>query len=430
MWYASANRDERTFENPDDFVIDRPNGRHHLSFGIGIHRCMGSRLAEMQLRILWEELLARFEDIEVVGEPEYLQSNFVRGYTKLMVRLTPIGQQSSRRIRVPRPQRAAAREGWVMNAADTEIDLRVAARREVAEGVVELTLTDPTGAQLPPWTAGAHVELLLGPSLTRQYSLCGSASEDSSWKIGVLRDPNGRGGSAHVHEKLTEGSPVRVRGPRNHFPLVPSPRYQFIAGGIGITPILAMIEAAEARGARWNLLYGGRSRASMAFLDKLESDDRVTVWPQDENGLLDLPSVLGAPRPDTLVYCCGPGALLDAVEEGCASWPDGSLHLERFAAKKVEAPDDALGSFEVECARSGLTVKVAEGKSIYGELEDAGVDVLGSCMEGVCGTCEADVLAGTPDHRDSILSKSERERGATIMLCVSRSLSRKLVLDV
>jgi cytochrome P450/ferredoxin-NADP reductase len=430
MWYASANRDERTFENPDDFVIDRPNGRHHLSFGIGIHRCMGSRLAEMQLRILWEELLARFEDIEVVGEPEYLQSNFVRGYTKMMVTLTPIGQQSSRRIPVPQPQRAAAREGWVMNAAATEIDLRVAARREVAEGVVELTLTDPTGAQLPSWTAGAHVELILGPSLTRQYSLCGSPTDESSWKIGVLREPNGRGGSAHVHAKLTEGSPVRVRGPRNHFPLVPSPRYQFIAGGIGITPILAMIEAAEARGAQWNLLYGGRSRASMAFLDKLESDERVTVWPQDENGLLDLPSVLGATRPDTLVYCCGPGALLDAVEEGCASWPDGSLHLERFAAKKVEAPEDALDSFQVECARSGLTVTVSEGKSIYGELEDAGVDVLGSCMEGVCGTCEADVLEGTPDHRDSILSKSERERGATIMLCVSRSLSKKLVLDV
>jgi ferredoxin len=168
----------------------------------------------------------------------------------------------------------------------------------------------------------------------------------------------------------------------------------------------------------------------MAFLDRLESDDRVTVWAQDEKGLLDLASVLGTPQPDTLVYCCGPGALLDAVEEGCASWPDGSLHLERFAAKEVAASEDALDSFEVVCSRSGVAVTVPEGTSIFDAVERAGVDVLGSCMEGICGTCECDVLEGTPDHRDSILSKAERERGATIMLCVSRSLSKKLVLDV
>jgi cytochrome P450/ferredoxin-NADP reductase len=441
MWYASANRDERTFENPDDFVIDRINARHHLSFGIGVHRCMGSRVAEMQLRILWEELLARFEDIEVVEEPEYLQSNFVRGYTKMMVSLTPIGQQprpgrrrgeagAARGAAAPQPARRGSREGWTMSTTETELELQVAARREVAEGIVELTLAEPTGARLPPWTAGAHIDLVLAPSLTRQYSLCGSAADESSWKVGVLRDPNSRGGSAYVHEKLAEGATVRVRGPRNHFPLVSSPRYQFIAGGIGITPILAMIEAVEARGAEWNLLYGGRSRASMAFLDKLESDGRVTIWPQDEKGLLDLPSVLGTPQPDSLVYCCGPGALLDAVEEGCASWPDGSLHLERFAAKEVVASEDALDSFEVVCSRSGVTVTVPEGTSIFDAVEQAGVDVLGSCMEGICGTCECDVLEGTPDHRDSILSKAERERGDTIMLCVSRSLSKKLVLDV
>jgi len=435
MWYASANRDERTFENPDDFVIDRPNARNHLSFGIGVHRCMGSRLAELQLRILWEELLARFDDIEVVEEPEYLQSNFVRGYTKLMVTLTPIGEQRrSTKERwsapVPQPVRIGSRDGWVTNTTESEVDLKVAARREVAEGIVELTLADPAGGQLPSWTAGAHIDLVLDPSLTRQYSLCGSASDESTWKVGVLRDPNSRGGSAYVHEKLAEGATVRVRGPRNHFPLVSSPRYQFIAGGIGITPMLAMIEAAEARGADWSLLYGGRSRASMAFLDQLEVDDRVTVWPQDELGLLDLASVLGTPQPDTLVYCCGPGALLDAVEEGCAAWPDGSLHLERFAAKKVEASEDALDSFEVECSRSGVTVMVPEGMSIFDAVEKAGVDVLGSCMEGICGTCEVDVLSGTPEHRDSVLSKSERERGATIMTCVSRSLSKKLVLDV
>jgi len=436
MWYASANRDERTFENPDDFVIGRPNGRNHLSFGIGVHRCMGSRLAELQLRILWEELLARFEDIAVVEEPEFSQSNFVRGYTKMMVVLTPLGQkpQAARIGRstaaAAKPARRSSREGWVSKTAETEVDLQVAARRDVADGVVELTLAEPSGAPLPAWNAGAHIDLVLSPSLTRQYSLCGSTADESSWKVGVLRDPESRGGSAYVHEKLQEGATVRVRGPRNHFPLVASPRYVFIAGGIGITPILAMIEAAEARGADWHLLYGGRSRASMAFVDRLEGDQRVTLAPRDEGDRFDLPSLLGTPQPGTLVYCCGPSALLDAVEEACASWPDGSLHIERFAAKVVEASEDALDSFEVECSRSGVTVTVPEGTSIFDAVEKAGVEVLGSCMEGICGTCECDVLKGTPDHRDSVLSKSDRERGDTIMTCVSRSLSKKLVLDL
>ncbi|MCK9247820.1 MAG: cytochrome P450/oxidoreductase [Solirubrobacteraceae bacterium] len=437
MWYASANRDERTFENPDDFIIGRPNARNHLSFGIGVHRCMGSRLAELQLRILWEELLARFADIAVVEEPEFAQSNFVRGYTKMMVTLTPLGQEPRTTTRIEpaaaaaaEPARKASRAARATRTTETELDLQVAARRDVADGIVELTLTEPSGAPLPAWNAGAHVDLMLSPSLTRQYSLCGSTTDASTWKVGVLRDPQSRGGSAFVHDNLQEGATVRVRGPRNHFPLVASPRYQFIAGGIGITPILAMIEAAEARGAEWSLLYGGRSRESMAFLDRLEDDDRVTVWPQDAKGLLDLESVLGVPRPDTLVYCCGPGALLDAVEEGCTGWPDGSLHLERFAAKVVEASADALNAFEVECSRSGVTVTVPEGTSIFDAVEQAGVEVLGSCMEGICGTCECDVLDGTPDHRDSVLSKSDRERGDTIMTCVSRSLSTKLVLDL
>ncbi|MCA0158405.1 cytochrome P450/oxidoreductase [Tsukamurella sp. M9C] len=438
MWYASANRDERTFENPDDFVIDRHNARHHLSFGIGVHRCMGSRVAELQLRILWEELLARFEDIEVVEEPEYLQSNFVRGYTKMMVTLTPIGEKPRPRdqrtlqpaaVRAPaRPPIRRSREATT--TTETEVDVQVAGRREVADGVVELTLRDPAGAPLPSWTAGAHIDLLLEPSLTRQYSLCGSASDESSWRIGVLRDPDGRGGSAYVHEKLTEGATVRVRGPRNHFPLVASANYRFVAGGIGITPILPMIEAARARGANWSLLYCGRSRESMAFLDRFEDTDRVTIWPSSENGRIDLAATLGTPTPDTVVYCCGPGAFLDAVEEACAPWPDGSLHIERFAAKEVAASEDALDSFEVVCSRSGVSVTVPEGTTIFDAVEKAGVDVLGSCMEGICGTCEADVLEGTPEHRDSILSKAEKERGETIMLCVSRSLSKKLVLDV
>ena len=316
---------------------------------------------------------------------------------------------------------------------EVEADLTVVGREVVSEGVVALTLADPGGADLPEWTPGAHIDLLMTPSLVRQYSLCGSTGNRAEWQVGVLLDPNSRGGSQFVHDKLHQGATVRVRGPRNHFPLVSSPRYQFIAGGIGITPLLPMIEAAEARGADWHLLYGGRQRASMAFLDLLEHHgDRVTVWPRDEKGMrLDLDSVLSTPREDTLVYSCGPEGLLESAEEKCRSWPANSLHIERFAAKAPAEPAaDALDSFDVECARSGLTVTVPKGRTIYEVVEEAGVDVLGSCMEGVCGTCECDVIDGDPDHLDSVLSEAERQRGEVIMICVSRSRSGRLVLDI
>lgn len=315
---------------------------------------------------------------------------------------------------------------------EVEADLTVRRREMAADGVVTLTLAHPDSADLPDWTPGAHIDLVLTDSLVRQYSLCGSTSNRGEYRVGILRDPNSRGGSQFVHDLLHEGATVRVRGPRNHFPLVSSPRYQFIAGGIGVTPILTMIEAAEARGADWQLLYGGRERTSMGFLGELERyGDRVTVCPQDEHGVLDLASVLGTPRPDTLVYCCGPEGLLTAVEDACEPWPEGSLHIERFSAKPMgEPPPEALDSFEVVCERSGVTLTVAADQTIFKVAEDAGLDVLAGCMEGVCGTCEIEVIEGVPDHRDSVLSDAEHAANDALMICVSRSLSERLVLDL
>ena len=311
-----------------------------------------------------------------------------------------------------------------------ESDLVVAERFAGADDVAVLTLTDPSGGELPGWTPGAHVDLILDPSLVRQYSLCGRTDEPGSWRIGVLKDPRSRGGSDHVHDKLQPGATVRVRGPRNHFALVDSPAYVFIAGGIGITPILAMIRAAEAAGAEWQLLYGGRTRRSMAFLDELAGyGDRVRLQPQDEVGLMDLAGVLGTPRENTLVYCCGPEPLLAAVEQNCLHWPTGSLHLERFAPKVFEAtgPDD---SFEVVFDRSGVTATVAPDQSILDVAEEAGLPALSACREGTCGTCETRVIEGDPDHRDSLLSPQEQETCDVMMICVSRCRSAKLVLDL
>jgi ferredoxin-NADP reductase len=314
-----------------------------------------------------------------------------------------------------------------------ESDLVVASAAHVADGVVELRLADESGAGLPPWTPGAHVDLVLGDDLVRQYSLCGDPADPESYTVAVLREPESRGGSSYVHDKLTTGGRVRVRGPRNHFPLLASPRYEFIAGGIGITPILPMVAQADASGADWHLSYGGRTPASMAYADRLVATygDRVTLVPFDQDGPLDLPTILGGPAADTLVYCCGPEGLLGAVESVCAaSWPAGALHLERFAAKASEPPADGERSFELELAASGVTLRVPPDKSVFDVIQDAGISVLGSCHEGICGTCEQVVLEGEVDHRDSVLNASERAANDAMMVCVSRCLSDRLVLDM
>ncbi|MFC5212893.1 PDR/VanB family oxidoreductase [Streptomyces coerulescens] len=307
-----------------------------------------------------------------------------------------------------------------------EAELVVSSREFAADGVLALTLRHPLGGQLPAWEPGAHIDVVLGPELERQYSLCGDPADRGAWRIAVLREPAGRGGSAHVHGQLGHGDKVRVRGPRNHFRLEPAPRYRFIAGGIGITPILPMLAAAEAARAEWTLLYGGRTRRSMAFRGELERyGDRVTVVPQDESGLLDLAPVLDDLPDGTLVYCCGPGPLLDAVEERC---PAGILHVERFQPKG--RPADQQAEFEVELTQSGRTLTVAPGVSVLDTVRAAGIEVLYSCTEGTCGTCETDVLDGTPDHRDSVLTREEQERGETMMICVSRCRGKRLVLDL
>ncbi|WP_329157403.1 PDR/VanB family oxidoreductase [Streptomyces sp. NBC_01717] len=316
-------------------------------------------------------------------------------------------------------------------APEAELELVVARRTDEADGVVSLDLRRPDGASLPAWTPGAHIDLLPAPNLVRQYSLCSSPEEAEVWRVAVLLEKDGRGGSLHVHDTLAEGDAVRVRGPRNHFPLERAERYLFIAGGIGVTPIIPMLAEAERLGSAWEMVYGGRTLASMAFRDELVKryDERVRVRPEDEYGLLDLDALLATPQPGTLIYCCGPEPLLKAVEERCADWPDGALHLERFTPKELQAPlRDA--AFAVELAQSGITVTVPPDKSVLQAVEEAGVQVLSSCQEGTCGTCETAVLDGTVDHRDSLLTPAEQSSHDTMMICVSRASCPRLVLDL
>ncbi|MEQ3549597.1 PDR/VanB family oxidoreductase [Pseudonocardia nematodicida] len=312
----------------------------------------------------------------------------------------------------------------------TDLDLVVAARTAVASEVVALDLVTPDGATLPPWTPGAHVDLLLDDGLVRSYSLCGDPADAGRWRIAVQREAAGRGGSAAVHERLVPGAGIRVRGPRNHFALVPSASYRFVAGGIGITPLVPMLAAAEAAGADWRLTYGGRSLATMAFAVELREryGDRVELVPQDRDGLPDLGLALAAPDPDVALYCCGPVPMLDAVATACADRP-GALHVERFApAEPVDTGADT--AFEVELAGSGRVLTVPADRSLLDVLEEAGAMPLSSCREGTCGTCETGLLAGEADHRDVLLTAEERDAHETIFPCVSRARCARLVLDL
>ena len=308
--------------------------------------------------------------------------------------------------------------------------LRVTAKQVQSDGVLTLELAAPSGGRLRDWTPGSHIDLVLPNGLTRQYSLCGDRFDAFRYRVGVLREPAGRGGSAFVHDELAVGELVGVGGPRNNFPLVPSEQYLFVAGGIGITPLLPMIRQADLLGADWRLLYGGRRRASMAFLDELAGyGDRVQAVPEDEFGLLDLRGFLGEPRDGVRLYCCGPAPLLAAMEAACADWPPYALRTERFVADERSAPV-RNAPFQVELARTGTTLTVTPGETVLDAVGSAGVDVLSSCRQGICGTCETTVLAGEPDHRDTLLDDDERAAGDCMYICVSRSCSDRLVLDL
>ncbi len=308
-----------------------------------------------------------------------------------------------------------------------EVD--VTAVKTEADGVVSLELRSLSGP-LPSWSPGAHIDVILPNGLVRQYSLCGDPRNSGVWRIGVLREPASRGGSSCIHEEIRAGDRLQVAMPRNNFGLVEAERYLFIAGGIGITPILPMIRQVADEGKPWTLLYGGRTRGSMAFLDEISAcqGGEVHIVPQDEFGLLDLPRFLGEPRTDTAVYCCGPGPLIDAVEANCRNWPAGALHRERFAPSA--RPKLEKGAFEVELARSGQRLMVPAHTSLLTVLENAGHKITNSCRAGICGTCLVKVLSGVPQHNDDVLSDADRESGTVMLVCVSRCESDLLVLDL
>ncbi|MEU0538366.1 PDR/VanB family oxidoreductase [Nocardia sp. NPDC005978] len=315
---------------------------------------------------------------------------------------------------------------------DRRIEVVVTERRIEARDndVVGIRFAAPDGGELPAWMPGAHLDVELPSGRLRQYSLCGDPRDANSYRIAVRRIPDGGGGSREVHEALTPGTRVTIRGPRNAFPFVPpgnaGTRVHFVAGGIGITPILPMVRAAARAGSNWTLIYTGRAADTLPFLRELgEFGDRVTVRTDDIHGLPDATALLGGVGPGAAVYCCGPAAMTATITDALRHRPEIALYSERFSAPPVVDGKP----FDVVLARTGETVEVAADRTILESVLAVRPDTAYSCRQGFCRTCLVRTLDGEPEHRDTALTPDERAEG-DILICVSRCAGGRLVLDL
>ena len=316
------------------------------------------------------------------------------------------------------------------------LKVRVAHKREEAEGICSLELRPVEGGVLPAFTAGAHIDVHLSNGLVRQYSLCNSPRETQRYQIAVLRDPASRGGSQAVHDQVKEGQLLEITAPKNHFPLAThATQHLLLAGGIGVTPLMAMAEQLSADGADFALHYFARSVTKAAFVDRFARSafaSRVhTHWddaPQDPP--VSLPTLIGQPQAGQHLYVCGPKGFMDAVlaTARAQSWPEDQLHFEFFGGQVVHDASDA--AFTVKIASSGQEIQVGADQTVIQALHKAGVDVPIACEQGVCGTCLVRVLSGTPDHKDMYLTPEEQDANDQFTPCCSRSKSAVLVLDL
>ncbi|MEQ8346503.1 MAG: PDR/VanB family oxidoreductase [Sneathiellaceae bacterium] len=309
----------------------------------------------------------------------------------------------------------------------------------LAKDTLALELVADGGAELPPFSAGAHVDLLLPNGIRRSYSLCNSSGERHRYVVGVKKADPSRGASAFIHDTLRVGARITVTAPRNNFPLdEKASRSVLIAGGIGITPIMSMIDRLEELRADWTLYYAARTRADAAFLEQLQelgttAPGRIHMRFDREpgNAMLDLAAIVESERGAGVhFYACGPGPMLDAFEAATAALPPGTCHLERFGAAPQAVSEDGLETFEVVLARSGRSLTVGPGTTILDQLLEHGIDLPFSCMEGVCGSCRVAVLDGIPDHRDMVLTDDEMAANGCMMVCCSGSRSAQLILDI
>jgi vanillate O-demethylase ferredoxin subunit len=318
-----------------------------------------------------------------------------------------------------------------------EFDVRVIRRTGEADDIASFELARIDGAPLPPFTAGAHIDVHL-PSqagLVRQYSLCNAPHETHRYLIGVLRDPASRGGSVVMHDHIEAGSTLRISEPKNHFPLVQASRTVLLAGGIGVTPILAMAEHLATAGASFEMHYCARSPERAAFRERIAASGfaqhvHFHYDSGDAAQKLDLAAVIPTVEPGTQVYVCGPSGFIGHVLDTAKAlgWPSSQLHVEHFGAAAIDTGGD--GAFDVRLASSGKVVNIPAGRTVVAVLAEIGVDIPTSCEQGVCGTCLTRVLEGVPDHRDLYLTEEEQAANDQFTPCCSRAKSGLLVLDL
>lgn len=430
---SSANHDERHFADADFFDIRRENASDQLTFGYGAHQCMGKNLARMEMQIFLEELTRRLPHLRLAEQRfTYVPNTSFRGPEHLWVEWNP-ADNPERRDPSLLAQRQPVRIGEPSTHAISR-KLVVASVTREADGIARIRLESPDGKPLPRWTPGSHIDVECGDTgLSRQYSLCGDPAVPGALEIAVLREADGRGGSAWIHEHLRPGGTVRVRGPRNHFRMDESAaRLIFIAGGIGITPISAMARRARELGLDYQLYYSGRARGCMALLDDLAQlhGERLHLHVSDEGGRNDFAALLAQPDAGAQIYACGPERMLAALQEACAGWPEDALRVEHFHSTLATLDPSREHAFEAELKDSGIVLQVPADQTLLAALRAANIDVQSDCEEGLCGSCEVRVLDGAVDHRDVVLTRAEREAGTRMMACCSRAQGGRIVLEL
>ena len=434
----SANHDPRQFADADLFDIRRDNAVEHLTFGFGAHQCLGKNIGRMEMQIMIGELSRRLPHMRLVPQRyEYVHNLAFRGPRALLVEWDPEANPERRHPSVREwTQEVRLGAPLAKNAVRT---LRVESTRHVARDTVLLRLVSRHGSALPQWTPGAHIDIECGETgLARQYSLCGDPTDRGAWEVAVLKDPESRGGSHWIHENARPGKVLRLRGPRNHFHLDESHpgRYVFIAGGIGITPIMAMARRARDLGRDYEFHYSCSSREGLAFSEELAAmhAECLQLHISAEGRRNDFTALARRlTGTDVQIYACGPSRMLEGLQRAidAAGLPEGCLHVEHFSNEQPKLDPAKEQAFEVELLNTGLVLTVPNDATLLDTLRSKNIDVQSDCEEGLCGVCEVAVISGDIDHRDSILSPAERRESKRMMACCSRARQgAKLVLDL
>ena len=411
---ASANHDELHFENADELDIYRDNAIEHLTFGYGAHQCMGKNIGRMEMCIFIEELSRRIPDLKLCEQEfTYLANTSFRGPEALWTEWHAQPEQTARQI-----------TSFPIGAPDLKAmtrPVRVQAVYPEAEDIIRIELAAIHGEELPRWSAGSHIELVLPNGLSRKYSLCGLVT-DQFYTIAVKREPESRGGSQWIHQYLKAGEQIYIKGPKNFFKLnLQASQYVLIAGGIGITPILSMANSLREQGRPYRLIYLSRQRASMALLKEVAAHGSAAeLYISSEGKRIDLQQLLSALPAGTQVCACGPEALLDTLTNYTEDLSQVQLTVEHFGSGKNLFLYENDTDFEVELLDSGLTLTVARDQTLLDCLLDKGIDVSFDCTEGLCGSCQLPVEEGEIDHRDKVLTRAERDGMKSVISCCSR----------